>query len=207
MVLGLFAVLAGSLVARQLWMTPPTPPPTAAPVTQSALVYQVPKPLPDFELTDDEGQRLTRDRLKGQWSLLFFGYTHCPDACPATLTQLAQLKKALADLKPSLMPMVWLVGVDPKRDTAAVLHDYVRFFSPDFHAMTGSPDAMEAFTRSLGIPVVFQAPINGNYIVDHSAAILLLNPNAELAAVLPAPHQVPVLSSDYRQIVSPRSTP
>ena len=146
--------------------------------------------------------------MRGRWSLLFFGYTHCPDACPATLAELAQVSLALNDLPAAERPQVWLLSVDPKRDTVAALHEYVRFFNPQFRALTGTPAAVEALTMELGIAVVYKNQAAEDYAVDHSAAILLVNPAAELSAVFPAPHQVRVIAADYRSIVAwARSAP
>ena len=200
--LGLGAVLAGSIAARHYFFTGHDGAGRAQPATQAAAVYSAARPLPPFSLTDDDGHPAGPDTLRGRWSLLFFGYTHCPDACPATLAELAQVSLALADLPAAERPQVWLLSVDPKRDTVAALHEYVRFFNPQFRALTGTPEAVEALTQALGIAVVFRNSSAPDYAVDHSAAILLVNPAGELTAVFPAPHQVRVIAQDYRSILA-----
>jgi protein SCO1/2 len=92
--------------------------------------------------------------------------------------------------------------VDPARDSVAALHEYVRYFSPSFRALTGDEAAVQALTLALGIPVVYHHGEGADYTVDHSVAILLVNPRGELAAVFPAPHQVRVVAADYRAIVT-----
>lgn len=201
MFVGLGAALGGSLLARQ-YFTSHAQDNRAPPNTQAAAVYGTARALPEFSLTDDDGQPATRGTLRGRWSLLFFGYTHCPDACPATLAELAQVSLALQDLPQAERPQVWLLSVDPKRDTVAALHEYVRFFNPQFRALTGTPAAVEALTQALGIAVVYKNLSAEDYAVDHSAAILLVNPAGELSAVFPAPHQVRVIAADYRSILA-----
>lgn len=195
--LGLGAALGGALLARRALERPP-----AVPVTRVAAVYASARPLPEFALTDDDGHPATRAVFSGHWSLVFFGYTHCPDACPATLAQLRVLDARLASLPPALRPTVFLVSVDPQRDPVDLLHAYVRFFGPGFRGLTGDPAASEAFTRALGIAVVVRNSASADYTVDHSAAILVVDPHADLRALFPAPHNVEVLDADYRTIVA-----
>src|SRR5437868_1141102 len=95
-----------------------------------ATLLSPPRPLPEFALTDHNGASFDQARLKQHWSLLFFGFTHCPDVCPTTLGMLAQTEKLLADLPAAQRPQIVLISVDPQRDTPQQLAAYVRFFSP-----------------------------------------------------------------------------
>ena len=194
-------VLAGSLLGRQ-WLA--TGRVGAKPVTRAAAVYDTPRPLPDFRLTDEAGHEATAQSLHGRWTFLFFGYTHCPDVCPATLAQLGQVSRALADLPAAQQPAVYLVSVDPARDTASRLAEYVHYFNPVFHALAGESEAVGAFTRALGIAVIVRQDGAADYTVDHTAAILLVDPNGAVAAVFPAPHVVDTVAADYRLIVASR---
>ena len=194
-------VLAGSLLGRQ-WLAAGRV--GAKPVTRAAAVYDTPRPLPDFRLTDEAGREVTARTLRGRWTFLFFGYTHCPDVCPATLAQLAEVGRALTDLPGPAQPAVYLVSVDPARDTAESLATYVHYFNPGFHALAGAPAAVEAFTRALGIAVIVRRDGGAEYTVDHTAAILLVDPNGAVAAVFPAPHVVATIAADYRLIVAIR---
>jgi protein SCO1/2 len=159
------------------------------------------RPLPVLDHIDDSGAVFDAARLKGRWSLLFFGFTSCPDVCPMTLTLLAQVEKSLADLPAEDRPHVVLMSVDPKRDTPQRLASYVKFFSPSFVGVTGSQSAVESFTRQLGVPVAIRSLDDGSYTVDHSATIFLINPNAELRAVFSTPHVPAEIVADYRRIV------
>ncbi len=159
------------------------------------------RPLPDFRLTDQSGAEFAPSRLKGRWSLLFFGFTHCPDVCPTTLGMLAQVEKQLADLPEAARPQVVLVSVDPKRDTPEQLAPYVKFFSPSFTGVTGSQHDIDQFTRALGVPVATTPTANGDYTVDHSAAIFLIDPNGAMRALFSTPHVSREIAQDYRRIV------
>lgn len=172
---------------------------------ERATALSPPRPVPEFTLTDDSGATFDRSRLKNRWSLLFFGFTHCPDVCPTTLGTLAQAEKQLADLPAGLRPQVVLVSVDPQRDTPQQLASYVKFFSPSFTGVTGSQDAIDDFTRAMGVPVAIGTPdANGNYSVDHSAGIFLINPDGALRALFSTPHTPAVIAADYRRLVAAR---
>jgi protein SCO1/2 len=167
-----------------------------------ATLLKPPRPLPQFALIDQAGAPFTPDRLKNRWSLLFFGFTRCPDVCPLTLGVLAQAEKALSDLPPEKRPQIMLVSVDPQRDNPAQLASYVKFFSPTFGGVTGTQDAIDELTSALGVPVAINKLPNGDYSVDHSAAIFLIDPNGALHALFSSPHLPAVIADDYRRIVT-----
>lgn len=159
--------------------------------------------LPDFELIDHRGQPLTRASLNGKWSLLFFGFTHCPDICPTTLLSLQEMMQSIDDADVADAIRVYLISVDPERDTTEVLRDYVTYFNPDFIGATATMDRLRVLTRSLGIAhdIHGRDDASGNYNVDHSAAIVLVNPEAEFAALFSAPHDATTMARDMVRIV------
>jgi protein SCO1/2 len=171
-----------------------------APLTKATKLDPV-RPMPAFEFTDHLGAPFNSARLKDQWTVMFFGFTNCPDVCPATLAVLAQAEKTLSDLPAASKPRVVLVSVDPQRDTPEKLASYVKFFSPSFLGVTGTQETIAKFTREMGIPVAIHRLEDGNYTVDHSAIILLIDPNAALTAVFSTPHEPQVIAADYRRIV------
>jgi len=166
-----------------------------------ATVISPPRPLPEFALIDQAGAPFDASRFQGRWTLVFFGFTRCPDVCPTTLAMLAQVEKLVAASPAAIAPQVVLVSVDPERDTPEALAKYVKFFSPTFTGVTGSVTAIDAFTRALGIPVARSPLPNGDYTVDHSAAILLFDPQGAMHALFSAPHTAATIAADYRRIV------
>jgi len=161
--------------------------------------------LPDFSLIDQHGREFGAANLRGRWSLLFFGYTNCPDFCPTTLTTLAAVQKRLREGSAALLPQVVFVSVDAKRDTPAHLAAYVPNFAPEFIGVTAADQpSVEAFARTLGVSVSIEPTANGDYFVNHSALIFVLNPEARVAAILTGPFTVEPLAEDFRRIVAAR---
>jgi protein SCO1 len=194
----LAATIAGAATAWFVMRTSSAPP-----ALEQATLFDAARPLPDFELADQAGQPFGRDRLRGQWTLMFFGFTNCPDVCPTTLATLADVRRRLADLPAADRPAVVLVSVDPARDTPEALGRYVAHFDPHFLGVTGPPAALEVLTRDLGVAFSIGPPsADGNYSVDHTAAIFLIDPSAAFAAVFGSPHIADVIARDYRSIVA-----
>ena len=173
------------------------------PAAQPALL-ELPqsRAIPDFTLTDQDGEAFGPERLSGKWSLLFFGFTHCPDVCPGALYDLQRLGERLDAGKPVPPQQVVFFSVDPERDSPQRLKDYVAYFDPDFVAVTGEHETLEPLTRSLGIAYRIEPHTAGTeaYSVDHSASILLVNPQGRLHGVFPAPHDVPAMESALRRL-------
>jgi len=168
-----------------------------------ATVLPEPMPLPQFSLVDQSGNAFTRDDLLGRWHLLFFGFTNCPDICPATLQQLAIAGKRVAG-QGATFPGVVLVSVDPERDTPDTLRAYTSHFGSNVVGVTGPAEEIRKLTRALGIYFARSDESNGNYSVDHSAAVLLLNDQAEWVAVFSAPQDIDALVHDVPLLAGPR---
>ena len=167
-----------------------------------AALYPIHRPLPAFTLQDAEGHGFQREQLQGHYSLVFFGYTQCPDVCPITLLELNQVVRALADLPARLQPSVVFVSVDPNRDTPTVLKNYVQHFNASFIGVSGNDTELTTLTRAVGALYALSPSANGTYLVDHSASMFLIDPSAALLAVFPAPHAAHSIEADYRRIVS-----
>lgn len=191
------AVASGMLLARALM----NPQGASQLSLAKATLLTPPRPLPEFELTDQDGAPFTQARLRGHWSLLFFGFTHCPDVCPTTLGVLAKARDALSNMPEEKQPQVVFISVDPKRDTPQQLASYVKFFDATFTGVTGTERAIDEFTRAIGVPVAITPTQNGDYTVDHSAAVFLINPEGAMRALFSTPHVVSVIADDYRRIV------
>jgi protein SCO1 len=196
--LGVLAV--GGIVAAIVWS--PKPPLALA----SGTILAPARPLADFSLIDNQGRGFGAANLRGHWSLMFFGYTNCPDYCPTTLTTLAALEKQLRTAKTVAPPQVIFVSVDAKRDTPARLNQFVPYFDPEFVGLTAaSQPAIEALAKKWGVAVNIQYAADGNYIVDHSAMIFVIDPAGNLAAILTGPFTVDALRGDFRRIVTGRA--
>ena len=173
--------------------------PVAPPAT-AALLLHTPKALPDFALVDGDGKPFSNARLAGHWTFLYFGYTHCPDACPTTLAALAQ---CMHELGADVHPQVVFVSVDPKRDDAKLLKDYAAYFDPAFLGATGSEDQLQALTQPLGVAYSYgPADKSGNYSVDHSVAVFLIDPAGRETAVFSPPLEPKRTAADYQAILA-----
>ncbi|HVO46006.1 MAG TPA: SCO family protein [Steroidobacteraceae bacterium] len=180
------AALSGFWLARKL--------DSSAPPLASGTWLGAPRDTGSLRLTDQDGRPFTQASLQGKSSLVFFGYTHCPDVCPTTLAKLAQVKKSAG--VPGLQ--VVFVSVDPQRDTPAVLSTYVHAFDPQFIGLTGEPTAIAALTSKFGIAVARVELPGGDYTMDHSAAVFLLNTHGQIAALFTPPFDVRQMAQDLR---------
>lgn len=161
-----------------------------------------PRATPAFQLIDVNANSYGQAQLTGHWSLLFFGYTSCPDICPTTLSLLAQVQQKLTDLHDAQRLQMVFVSVDPKRDTPAQVGQYVKFFSPDFVGLTGTQKDIDQFTRAMGVPVAVHDTGSGAYNVDHAATLFLLDAQARMVAVFSPPHTVDALAGDLRSVIT-----
>jgi protein SCO1/2 len=196
-ILVIVAFAAGLILARVL-----TPARVELPQTERATVFPTPRPLPTLDLTGQDGQPLPADFLSGHWTLVFFGFTQCPDICPTTLAVLAQAGRQLADLPQAEQPRVLLVSVDPERDTPERLAAYVRFFDPGFIGATGSLEAIAATAAAFGVPYAKVTMPEGGYTMDHGSGIFVVGPAGDIVAYLSAPHDAGVIARDYRKVVA-----
>ena len=160
-------------------------------------------------LTKDNAEVFTLGDLTGHWSLLFFGYTHCPDVCPITLGVTAQAKK-IAEGNNVTFPQVVFISVDPDRDKIEMLGDYVQYFDKDFIGVTGEAGLIKALTLQMSVVYMKMSSEDSNdasddtsgYLVDHSSALLLLNPEGKLAAFLNPPHDAATILKDIQTVVN-----
>ncbi|MBQ4863814.1 SCO family protein [Pseudoalteromonas sp. MMG013] len=174
-------------------------------VSDLTVHYQQPKLIKQFALTDQHGETLTEQDLLGQWTLLFLGYTSCPDICPMTLAKLAQVHQRLQNSVPL---SIWFISVDPQRDTVEKRQAYIDYFNHEFKAMSGPHATLFPFVRDIGLIYAINNSEDSEYYVDHSASVALINPNGELAAIFKAKYtaneipliDVATLISDFNLI-------
>jgi len=162
------------------------------------------KTVPDFELIDTQNEPFTQEQLRGQWNLVFFGFTHCPDVCPMTMNVMTDaIEQIKANPNNIPVPQTTFVTVDPKRDTQEKLASYIGFFNPDFVALTGEMNNVYQLTNPLNIVVSFTAnkADPNNYTVDHTASILLIDPELRVRGKFNAPHTADEIATDYQTFV------
>jgi len=149
------------------------------------LMLDKPHPLLEVQLLDQHGEVFNFERLRGKWAVVFFGFTHCGDICPTTMSVLA---KTYAELKPEVKEdfVIVFVTVDPDRDTPLVLRDYVAGYNPDFVAVTGTPRDLINFASQMKVPY---RPVLNNQQEEpqHSANLILINPDGELYGFIRPP--------------------
>lgn len=193
-VLAVTAALVGAWIARATLVPVPAP----APVLQAGTWLPAPRVFDTPALVDSRGQPFTAAGFTGHASLLFFGFTHCPDVCPTTLALLAQARRVTKADKLT----IYLVSVDPERDSPEVLHSYLAGFDPEFIGLTGAPLDIKGFTRSLGAAVAKIDLPGGSYAMDHSATLYLLDDAGRLRAVFTPPFETQKLAADLEVAVA-----
>ncbi len=192
-------VLAGSALALGIWAGHryATDRVAGPPALQSGTALPQPRALGPFSLGDTAGGAFDTAALQGRWTLLSFGYTSCPDVCPVVLGVLRDVQRRLDEGQPGMPLRVVFVSVDPERDGLDHLRQYVTYFDARFVGATGSHAALQDLTRQAG--VLYQRAPGSDaspYLVDHSATILLVDPQGRLAALFSPPHDAAALARD-----------
>jgi protein SCO1/2 len=148
--------------------------------------------VPDMAMTNQDGQAVSLSDLKGKWTLLFFGYTFCPDICPTTLAQLRQIKSELPKDAVSNLRVV-LVSVDPNRDTPQQLKQYLGYFDKDFVGLSAPVAQIQKLANAVSIPFIPADTSKPNYTVDHSGNLVILGPDGTQRGFIRAPMSNPKL--------------
>lgn len=174
------------------------------PETRAISLFPQPRELPDFALQQSDGTQLLPGELHGHWTIVFIGFTFCPDVCPLTLTQLGQAQRQWEDIPDGVRPRVLFVSVDPERDSPDRIGDYVSAFHRDTLGATADIPALEELTRSLSL-VFMKVPApdgvpEDQYSIDHSSAMAILDPQARMAGVLQGPLDPEAIAADLRML-------
>ncbi len=162
----------------------------------TGILLPSPKPIKPFNLLDHHGLPFTEQQLKGEWSLIFFGYTHCPDVCPTSLSMLAEMVEYLEKSPQENRPLkVLFISVDPKRDTPAVLKDYVPYFNEDFLGITGLENQLKQFAKKLKASYRISSKEGEgeeeSYDITHTSAFFLFNPKGQFTALFQSQYHTP----------------
>ena len=192
-VIGAAALIVGLLAA--LWLQP-----QATTSLQSGTLLPQPRALPAFSLIDQDGSAFGPAQLQGHWTLIFPGFTSCPDVCPTTLALLRNVEAGLGDKAQQLR--VAMLSVDPERDTPARLKLYLQSFSPRFIGITAAEPQLTEIARALGVAYVrVPGASRETYTMDHSAALILLNPRGEIAGYMTPPFDPAKLGADLAALI------
>jgi protein SCO1/2 len=174
----------------------------APPLAISGIYFPEPRAIQDVNLIQQNGQPLTQNDFKGQWSFLYFGYTYCPDICPTTLAELSKVEQLLAQRGLNQDTAYLLISVDPQRDTPQRLQEYTTYFNPKFKGATGSPDELAKLAKQCAVAyhVPEHAKDDTSYFVDHSSTVSLIDPDAHLRAIFTPPQVPETLVADFLKI-------
>jgi protein SCO1/2 len=189
LVVGLVVLVAA------MFMVPRAPGPMSA-----ATVLTESRALPAVDLIDAHGSRLGLDAFRGRFTLLYFGFTQCPDVCPLTLKALADARAQVAARAPQAVPQVVFVSVDPERDTPAAIAEYLGHFDESFVGATGADTRLAPLVAALGVTVEKHHHGDDHYSVTHNDTVYVIGPGAELVAIASGPHDPATLASDYIKI-------
>ena len=189
-------------VALGLWLGQRFFAASELPKLENAVLYPAPRVIPEFHLTQANGQPLTRADWRGHWTVVYFGYTSCPDVCPTTLTTFKQAWKDLAARGVTGKVRFDFISVDPQRDTPEKLGAYVAFFNPGFVAATGSDEQLTMLTRSLGLIYSRTTSADGAVVVDHSGSAVIVDPQARVVGIFRPPFSAPALVRDLTVLTS-----
>lgn len=199
----LIAALAaglGMFAAQRYFGTAGSAPAVQAPQLKSVQLITPARELADYRLTLSDGKPATPASLRGAWTIVFLGFTHCPDVCPTTLAELAKAQQSWETMPASIRPRVLFVSVDAERDTPAKTGEYAHFFRADTLAASGDAAALANFAQVLGL-VFMKVPLdNGDYSMDHSATLVVLDPQGRQAGLIRPPLVWTDIASDLRML-------
>ena len=163
------------------------------------------KPVINFSLLDTEGKKFTQDSLLGNWTLLFFGYAQCPDICPRTLATISETWQLLSPIAKADKSLRFVfVSLDPESDSVDSLKSFLKRFNPSFIGLTGDENEIQFLSKACSV-YSWQDPNanpSGSKIIDHSATLLLINPQGKIQALFSPPHDKTLLAKDIEHIVS-----
>ncbi len=163
------------------------------PESLKATVFPKGKPIVGISLKDHNDQLFSEQRFRGKWSFMFFGFTNCPDVCPTTMLVLKSVWAKLPEsARTAPEPQLIFVSVDPQRDSTALLKEYVTFYHPDFVGITGNHNQLDVLVNQIGALYGYEddETSKGEYTVNHSAQVILIDPSGQMRAVFSPPFDI-----------------
>jgi protein SCO1/2 len=204
----LFSLPALFIIWFFIWIMQQSTPKEQPAKTQQAMVMPEFRPLKPFSLTAHTGESFDNQSLLGHWTFISFGYTHCPDICPTTMSMFSEIHRIIQAHKDAKPYRITFVSVDPERDSLERLSEYVTYFDPSFVGATGPEEALQALTKPLGILYkrVETKDSAMEYVIDHSASIILVDPQGRFHAYFSPPHDAQKMANDFITLSSQTHT-
>ncbi len=188
------AVAAGLGLALSAKLFNPKAPADPPPALETVRLLPSARALPAFTLDSNSGP-ITQQSLSGHWTVIFIGFSHCPDVCPTTLTEMARAQAIWQASGSDNRPKLLFVSVDPERDTPAKIAEYAAYFHKETLTATAAEPQLTEFTRAIGL-VYMKVPQGESYTMDHSSTLVVLNPNAEFAGIIRSPLKPEAIARD-----------
>jgi len=189
-----------TLFASVLLFRPPAP--LIIPPSLQAVLWPMPRQITSFNLVEKEQIAFNLERLANKWTLIFFGYTNCPDVCPMTLSVMKAVYDGLAS-NPEIQAntQVVFISVDPARDSPEHIGKYVTYFDESFIGATGTAEEIDKFTRQLSAGYILEEPNElGIYQVNHTGSIYLIGPKQKIHGAFTPPLQPKIIIEQYLDI-------
>jgi len=174
-------------------------------IVNGLFLFEDPKEISDFSFYSANGVEFTKDNLKGKWTLMYFGFTRCPDECPTTMYQIKKLVNILREKDFPLDDKQWvLVSIDPERDTPEEIDKYAKGFDEDFMGVSNIRPMLLSLATQLSVNNVMPSEdsMDHSHLDNHVNNIILLNPNGDFAGVFRPPFDISRLSLTYQSVTS-----
>lgn len=172
-------------------------------IVNGLFLFEEPKEISDFSFYSANGVEFTKDNLKGKWTLMYFGFTRCPDECPTTMYQIKKLVNILREKDFLLDDKQWvLVSIDPERDTPEEIDKYAKGFDEDFIGVSNIRPMLLSLATQLSVNNVMPSDdsMDHSHLDNHVNNIILLNPNGDFAGVFRPPFDISRLSLTYQSV-------
>ncbi|MGI9323996.1 MAG: SCO family protein [Pseudomonadales bacterium] len=169
---------------------------------RGVVLWPKPRELRPFALTTANGEVFDGEDLEGRWSFMFFGFTNCPDICPVTLSEMGQAERALIAEQPELAAQFQgvLITVDPQRDTAEALRNYVQAFSKSFVGVRGEHRALAEFAKDVNAAFARMPSEEGPYQIDHTGTLVIINPMGHYHGFIKLPHKADIIQQTFTSL-------
>tara|TARA_B100001113_G_scaffold327955_1_gene301849 strand:+ start:1109 stop:1744 length:636 start_codon:yes stop_codon:yes gene_type:complete len=174
-------------------------------IVNGLFLFEEPKEISDFSFYSANGVEFTKDNLKGKWTIMYFGFTRCPDECPTTMYQIKKLVNILREKDFPLDDKQWvLVSIDPERDTPEEIDKYAKGFDEDFIGVSNIRPMLLSLATQLSVNNVMPSndSMDHSHLDNHVNNIILLNPNGDFVGVFRPPFNISRLSLTYQSITT-----